>query len=300
MKNKVLVFGLVGESVFMQTNHFHSCGETITIDNIHKEPGGKGFNQAITLARLGIKTTFIGVIGNDYKKVCEDFLNSEQLSYHLVIKNGMSAYATIITDKKGENEVSVYHGVNKLFSRHDVKKYENEFLDTAYVLIQAELPEEVVDEVIKLSKKYGVKVIINPAPAKPFIKKYLNDAFLITPNLQEAKTLFSLDEITIDNLKEQLSKFSLSRVVITLGSKGVIIKNVNKVTYLSALKIKKVVDTTGAGDVFNGALIASLMKDNDLIEACKFAVKVSGMSVQTPYVMPSIPTLKKVEDYTDE
>ena len=102
MKNKVLVFGLVGESVFMQTNHFHSCGETITIDNIHKEPGGKGFNQAITLARLGIKTTFIGVIGNDYKSVCEDFLNSEQLTYHLEIKNGMSAYATIITDKNGE------------------------------------------------------------------------------------------------------------------------------------------------------------------------------------------------------
>ncbi len=300
MKNKVLVFGLVGESVFMQTDHFHSCGETITIDNIHKEPGGKGFNQAVTLARLGVKTTFIGVIGNDYKKVCEDFLNSEQLTYHLEIKNGMSAYATIITDKNGENEVSVYHGVNKLFNQLDVQKYEKEFIDAAYALIQAELPEEVVDEVIKLSKKYEVKVIINPAPAKPFIKKYLKDAFLITPNLQEAKTLLSLDEIKIDSLEKILSKINLSRVIITLGSNGVIIKENEKITHFSAFKIKKVVDTTGAGDVFNGALITSLMKDNNLIEACKFAVKVSGISIQTSYVMPAIPTLKKVEDYKNE
>lgn len=300
MKNKVLVFGLVGESVFMQTDHFHSSGETITIDNIHKEPGGKGFNQAVTLARLGIKTTFIGVIGNDYKNICEDFLNGEQLTYHLEIKNGMSAYATIITDKNGENEVSVYHGVNKLFNRLDVQKYEKEFIDAAYALIQAELPEEVVDEVIKLSKKYDVKVIINPAPAKPFIKKYLKDAFLITPNLQEAKTLLSLGEIKVDSLEKMLSKINLSRVIITLGSNGVIIKENDKITHLSALKIKKVVDTTGAGDVFNGALITSLMRDNNLIEACKFAVKVSGISIQTPYVMPAIPTLKKIEDYKNE
>ncbi len=299
MKNKVLVFGLVGESVFMQTDHFHNSGETITIDNIHKEPGGKGFNQAVTLARLGIKTTFISVIGNDYKKECEDFLNSEKLKYHLEIKNGMSAYATIITDKNGENEVSVYPGVNKLFSRGDVQKYENEFIDAAYALIQAELPEVVVDEVIKLSKKHKVKVIINPAPAAPFIKKYLKDAYVITPNLHEAEILFSI-KLEESNIEERLLKLDLSRVIITLGSNGVIIKENDQITHLPALKINKIADTTGAGDVFNGALIASLIKNSDLIKACKFGIKVSGMSIQTPYVMPSIPTLRKVEDCQNE
>lgn len=295
MKDKVLVFGLVGESVFMQTDHFHETGETVTINTLHKEPGGKGFNQAITLARLGIKTTFIGTIGNDYYTECEKFLKKENLSYHLIVKNGCSAYACILTNKDGENQVSVYPGVNQEFDDDDVRKYEDEFVNAKYVLIQAELPECVVKEVINIAFKHNVKVILNPAPAQPFIKNYLDKVYLVTPNLHEFNTLFSLSCSSAYEIKKSLESIPLSQIIITLGGDGAIIKEDNVITKLEALTQNNVVDTTGAGDVFNGALVSGLMMNKNLGEASRFAIKASSLSVTMPYVMPSIPSLEKVE-----
>lgn len=290
MENKIIVFGLLGESVFMEVDHFHKNGETIIANSIHKEIGGKGINQALACRTLTNKVTFIGCIGNDeYASYAKNYLKSKDLSFHLIEKEGNSAYATILTNKDGENEVTVYHGVNLLFNLNDVKKYEEDILNSHYVLIQGELPEEVIKEVISISKKGNTLVILNPAPAQDYLKKYLTDVWLITPNFQEACVLLNLNNnICLDELITSLKYSDIKRIVITLGKRGALLKDNDEISIIETEKVDRVLDTTGAGDIFNGVLVASLFNGFDFKTSCIKACHVATHSVKYKYVMPSI------------
>lgn len=291
MKSKnVLVFGLVGESIFLNTDHFHQLGETIIIDNVYKEPGGKGYNQAIAIKRMGIDVAFVGCVGQDeFGFLSKKYLEKEGISDYIIMKKNIrSSFATILTDKDGFNQVSVYPGGSHALTISDVDGYEELFDKYEYVLIQLELEEEVTKHIIKLSKKHHNKLVINPAPYKSWINDYLEDAYMITPNLAEALSLFKVSSNNINDLIKKVRKHNILNTIVTLGEKGSLLINNKTSLIVPPLYKVKVVDTTGAGDELTGTIIAMIIKGKSIEEALVYANFASLMSIQKKYVLPSL------------
>lgn len=278
-KPNILIVGLAGQSVFLKCERFHEKGETIHCSGIHTEPGGKGMNQAVAAKRLGGCVTFAYAAGNDADaEICENFLHREGIRSICFRKKDMhTAYASILTDTAGENRVSVYPGASACLSEQDVYALEPEIERCDWMLLQLEIPFAATQVLVQTAKKWNVPVILNPAPAIPLSEDFLKDIFLITPNEQEYRTV------------------KKTPAIVTLGSEGCIVAEAEKHTKIPSVKTSAV-DTTGAGDVFNGALAVQLARGENLISAARFAVAASGLSVQHAYVMNGIPTEEKVKE----
>ena len=272
---KISVIGLGGSSIFMNVDHFHKKGETIAAQSIHEEFGGKGFNQAVACARMGAKVSFLCAVGKDNgAEKASETAKKYGVDGYFVKKDGRSTtLGFILTDKKGENQVTVFR--NAELSAGDVDDFESEIASSDFLLLQNEVPLEVNIRAVEIAKKYGVKIILNPAPIREIPEKIANEVFAVTPNEQESKAIKS-------------GRFS--NVIITLGKKGCLI---NGKTKIKPQKVKAV-DTTGAGDTFNGALAVFLAEGDTLETACKKAVKTSSLSVTKKYVLDSIPNRDEI------
>lgn len=273
---KIAVIGICGRSVFMPVDHFHNPGETIVAKQLAYELGGKGFNQAIAAARMGAEVSFLAAMGDDeITDECEAVLKSDYIKSYIIRKTGQkSAVAFILTDKDGENRVTEYEDAK--LSIEDVLTYEKEISESEFLMIQNEVPEEVNDKALEIAEKYGVKVIYNPAPARENTSTGNFRYFLGTPNEHERSFC---DESRFDNF------------IVTLGKKGCI---VNGSIQIPAIDVKSV-DTTGAGDTFNGYLAACLLEGMKIELAAKYAVAASGLSVGKKYVVGAIPYREEVE-----
>ena len=274
--SKIAVIGLAGNSAFMSVDSFHKSGETVHAKQIHFEPGGKGFNQAVAAARFGAEVSFLGAVGSEYNREIEEFLIKDNIKPYLVKKNDSTAFATILTDANGANQVTVYAGA--CLEANDVNAFEAEIEKADILLLNNEVPLEVNEKAIAAAKKSGTMVVYNPAPSKKLSDYIIKNVDMFTPNEHE-----------ISGLEH------LSNVIITLGSKGCLIKSTGE--QISAAKIDKVVDTTGAGDTFNGVLACELADGKELEKAVKHAVMASGVSVTQRFAATSVPTRKQVFDY---
>lgn len=283
--NKILVVGIVGESVFMKCDHFHKKGETIKVENIYTEIGGKGFNQALTINELGGKVKFVCALGNDIlkDKIIDEINKLDVPMSYFIDENNQSAYATILTNKQGDNQVSVYQGAH--LSKNNLQSIYKEIDDVDYVLLQLEIPYDVNLEIAKYAKLKNKKVILNPAPISE-IHELLNYCDIITPNEIEAISLFG------NNYQEKLINRNFITIV-TRGSKTtILIKDKIEEFEIQRVSVK---DTTGAGDAFNGALVYAIANEMNLQEAIKFASNIASKTVQYDYVLPGILKLKKGE-----
>ncbi len=270
---KITVIGLVGNSVFLNVDKFHVGGETVEAHGIHRELGGKGFNQAVAAARFGADVCFVSAVGKDECKTeCEAFLKDEGIKPILFAKEEGSAFAAIITDASGANRVTEYIGAK--LDIQDVEAIRDEIASSDILMLSNEVPQEVNELAADIAYKNGVKIILNPAPYRKANKDYLDKIFLFTPNEYEAKDL--------DDYKN---------VIQTLGAKGCLIKETGKI--VPGLNLKPV-DTTGAGDTFNGALAASLVLDGDILKAVEVAIKASGISVTKKGAVSSIPRKNEI------
>lgn len=274
---KILVVGLVGESVFMKCDHFHKKAETIIVDHIYDEIGGKGFNQALTIKQLGGSVLFISAVGKDSNgQKCIEDTNKLGLEHIYIEKDLPTAYATILTNKVGENQVSVFHGAK--LERSDLPLIFKEVNNADIILLQLEIDQEITKEIIKFAKENKKTVILNPAPATKLIDEYLMCDLLI-PNEREVIDLFG------ENYLEQISQYPL-KLIVTMGEKGSLLIN-NDVTAYNVEK-QEVVDTTGAGDIFCGTIAYSLSIGETLDKAIKKANELASKSVQYSYVIPTI------------
>lgn len=272
--SKIAVIGMVGNSAFMGVERFAASGETVAAKGVHFEPGGKGYNQAVAAARCGAEVSFLGAVGTEGFESIRDFAVKEGITPVLMQKPGQTAYATIVTDEKGANCVTVYQGPSLTVA--DVVIFFQYIRQADILLLNNEVPEEVNIRAMEIAKKSGVKVIINPAPARKMNAYLLENAFLLTPNEHETAGLESL-----------------SNLVMTLGEKGCLLKETGET--LPAVPLGKVVDTTGAGDTFNGALAVKLAEGASLKDAASFAAVAAGISVTRPYAVTSIPTLIEIK-----
>lgn len=294
MKQKIVIVGISGESIFLQTDHFHRLGETIKATNKVTEPGGKGYNQAVAASVLGANVTYLTTVGNDaYGKYAISYLENKGINVKFrIIDNVPTAYATILTDIYGNNEVTVFSGASSYLNVDDVELIENDIKNADYVLLQLEVSEQVISKILDIAYENNVKVVLNPAPAVlPSNHEIYLKADILTPNEVEARDIFNIPkELDIMGFGEYLKKRIKNIVVITLGSKGCLLVKPNYYKYFEGIKVTAI-DTTGAGDIFNAGLVTMLSFGKTLEEAIEFAIKVSAFSVTKKYVMNAILSL---------
>lgn len=273
---KIAVIGICGNSIFMYADHFHEKGETLVADSVFEEIGGKGINQAVAAARMGADVSFLAAIGDDTDgKACVDVARNQGIKGCFCVKQGMrTTFAFILTDKHGENQVTGYHGAE--LTVDDALGFESEIAESDILLLQQEVPCEVNEMAAQLAKKHGVKVILNPAPIREISDEMAEAVFAVTPNEQEKQAI-------------DIKRFC--NHITTLGSKGCLL---NEETLIPAIEVQ-VVDTTGAGDTFNGVLAVCLAEGMELTRACEYAVTASGISVGRNYVLNAIPYREEIE-----
>ena len=305
MKNKKIKLGFVGlggKSVFMGVDHFHLPGETLHAKTMFTEPGGKGYNQAVAAQRLGADTVFIGAVGNDESgRYCEDFLKSEGVKPVLQkIDEVETACAFILTDARGENQVTVFRGAADFLSADFVRECKEEILSCDMLVLGLECPMEATLEAAEIAFENAIPVILNPAPVQTVDIDILKRCYLITPNQAEAAQLFGLDQnISVRELAEAIIAKGMERAVVTLGGDGALLVDNGNAFKYDALSVKAV-DTTGAGDTFNAAIARALTGGYALREAVVYAMNAASISVTCAHVMDGLPSERELlENYVD-
>ncbi len=299
MKNgKIVVIGSSNTDMVVQSGHLPLPGETVLGGEFIMNPGGKGANQAVASAKLNGDVTFIARVGNDVfgQEAMKGFHSHKiDTSFVVVDRESPSGVALIMVDDKGENCISVALGANAAMQNADIV---NEVISQAsFVLIQLEIPIDVVEHAVKLAEQEGVMVVLNPAPAQILSDDLLALLYIITPNETEAELLTGIkvtNEETARKAAQALKRKGVDVVVITMGAQGAYLLSDEEDQMIASPKVKAV-DTTAAGDTFNGALVVGLSEGMLLIDAIKFANKAAAFSVTRMGAQASVPSRKDIE-----
>ncbi len=296
----IYVVGSSNTDMVVKSHKLPMPGETVMGGNFLMNPGGKGANQALSASRLGGKVNFICKVGNDLfgKQALQQF-KREKIGTDFIVTDALlpSGVALINVDHDGENCISVAPGANSSLKPSEVILAFEDLTPSDILLIQLEIPLDTVIFSIKTAFEKNVKVILNPAPAQYLPDDVLQCLYLITPNETEAELLTGI-RVVNDETAEQASSILVAKgcrnVIITLGSKGAFLytENIRKVIPAPAVTA---VDTTAAGDCFNGALAVGLSEGMALDEAVSFACKVAAISVTRMGAQSSIPLRKEVD-----
>jgi len=281
---EILVIGSSNTDMVIKTEKLPSPGETILGGTFLLNPGGKGANQAVAATRLGGKVTFVGKRGNDlFGNQTVGLLMREGIDTEFFIKDPElpSGVALITVDSNGENMIVVAPGANANLQPEDLPEEIFDSSRYAILLIQLEIPITTVEYAIKKAKEKGIKAILNPAPAQPLSDEILKNVWALTPNEIEAETLTGVsisDTKTCSRAAAVLSNKGVRNVIVTLGEGGAFVSSDSYSGLIPGIKVDAV-DTTAAGDVFNGALAVALAEGKELPEAVKFANKAASISV---------------------
>ena len=264
--------------MFFEVPRFHAGGETIHATGFHEEWGGKGFNQAVAAARQGAEVSFLGKAGSESDaSAIEAFCEKEGIAPHIYFSKPSvepTACAAIMTDGTGETRVTVARGIE--LDAADVEfGFKAAIADADVLLLNNEVPEEVNLRASEIAVENGVKIVFNPAPARPLPPALAERVDLFTPNEFEEAALGEVG----------------GEVVTTLGAKGCRIRSTGEVIPAPPAEA---VDTTGAGDTFNGVLAVRLAEGASLRDACIAANEAAAASVAKRYVLPSIPRRKEI------
>jgi ribokinase len=291
--NKILVIGSSNTDMVVKTDELPLPGETKLGGTFFMNAGGKGANQAVAAARLGGHVTLLTKLGNDiFGKQTLEGLKKENINTNYVSfdENNPSGIALIIVNAAGENCIVVAPGANAHLLAADIEKVEQP-RDAAVILLQLEIPSDTINYVAKLAKVNKQKIILNPAPAQSLDDELLNGLYLITPNETEALDLTGIqvkDENSASAAAEVLLKRGVENVIITLGRGGAFFQNARSRIKVSAPVVKPL-DTTAAGDTFNGAITVAITENMEWGKAMEFAVKAASISVTRMGAQSSIP-----------
>ena len=280
----ILVVGSSNTDMVINSHHLPAPGETIIGSTFFMNPGGKGANQAVAAARLGGHVTFICKTGNDiFGKRSLQLLHAEGIntSYILVDNENPSGIALITVNREGENCIVVASGSNAALRVSDLASLKEIIQKANTVLLQLEIPLSTVEFVAATAKAAGVKVILNPAPAAHLPDQLLKNVDIVTPNETEAEMLTGIpiiDEVSATLAAEKLKSKGIKTVIITMGAQGALLLNDDCCKIIPSISVKAV-DTTAAGDVFNGALAVALSENYSISDAISFACKSAAISV---------------------
>ncbi|MBP1648732.1 MAG: ribokinase [Bacteroidetes bacterium] len=305
VRDGVLVVGSANMDLVVRVERFPLPGETIFGTDFKMFPGGKGANQAVCCAKLGQKVRFVGKMGDD--------LIRERLSASLeqagVIIDSLivdpvepTGTALITVDKNGENEIVVVSGSNMKLRPADVDGVHDIFGSAAVVLLQLEIPLETVVRAAELAHEQQALLILNPAPACSLPASLLRLVDYLTPNESEAQMLTGIPVTRRSSAEAAAKKLvdqGVKNVLLTLGPEGCLLVNSSRAELFPACRVRPV-DTTAAGDAFNGALAFALSRNEELDQAVRFANAVAGYSVTKLGAQRSMPTLTEVEQFMQQ
>ena len=297
---KIVIVGSINTDMIVKVPRIPKPGETILGGKFSTAAGGKGANQAVAAARVGGDVTFIARVGNDMfgKQALEDFESNNINAKYIKTDNAEpSGVALIFVDEKGENSIAVASGANARLSHRDVTEAEEVIKSADILLMQLETPMESVKRAAKIAKEAGVKVILNPAPACPLDNTLLSTLYVITPNESEAELLTDIS-VTDFPSAEKAAFILLDRgvevAIITMGIKGALIKTRELTKIVPGFKVNAV-DSTAAGDVFNGSLVVAMAEGKTLEETVQFANAAAALSVTKLGAQPSAPKRIEIE-----
>lgn len=290
---KILNFGSLNIDFVYAVDEFVKPGETISSLGVTKNPGGKGFNQSVALARAGSLVYHAGLIGEDglfLKELCESVsVNTEFLK----VIDTPSGNAMIEVDKHGSNRIILYGGANQMITETFVDEVLGNFESGDMIILQNEI--SCLSYIIEKAYQKNMRIVLNPSPMNEKItKEMVSKASFIMVNEVEAAELSGMK--TIDECMNKLrSLFPRASIVMTLGKEGVFFEN-EEISIKKEAYTVKAVDTTAAGDTFTGYFISTLLKYNDVKTALDYASKASAIAVTKKGAFPSIPNLREVEE----
>lgn len=300
MKN-ICVIGSLNMDLVVNVDTMPKPGQTLLGYNFKEVPGGKGANQAVSMARLEGNVSMIGKVGNDsFGKTLIEALHNDNVNTDYIHTEDCSTGVAFITvDKNAQNSIVVAPGANFQLTKDDIDKNIDCIKNSDIVVIQLEIPLETVKYALQIAKGLNKYTILNPAPAVKLDDEIIKNVDLLTPNETELEII---SEIKIEN-EDNLSKAAIrviekgvKELIVTLGSKGSLYINEERSFFKTAYKVEAV-DTTAAGDSFTGALSVALSNNKTIEEAIDFASKVGALSVMKEGAQNSIPTLKDVENF---
>lgn len=302
-QRKILVVGSSNTDMVIKTEHLPRPGETVLGGTFFMNPGGKGANQAVAIARLGGYVSFICKTGSDiFGHQSQQLFEEEGIdtSYIFSDSKNPSGVALITVDAHAENCIVVASGANAALLPSDLASAVEAIEEADLVLMQLEIPMDTVEYVAEAAYRKGKKVILNPAPAQALSPSLLRHLSIITPNEMEAEMISGI-RITDENSAREAARaivgMGVECVIITLGAKGALIHCNGADEFIPALRVEAV-DTTAAGDVFNGALTVALAEERSLAEAVRFACKASAISVTRVGAQSSAPYRIEVDIFS--
>ena len=302
--NLICIFGVFVADICFFGNKIPAKGETILGNNYIVGPGGKGSNQAIAAARLNGEVNFITKVGKDsHADMAFSLYKDAGVNIDYIIQDPSlsTGVAGIMIDENGNNAINVFSGAAAHLKNEDIDKNLELIKKSKIFLTQMETPDSTTIYAIKKAKENDCLTILNPAPARKMNKDDFKLLDFFTPNETEAEFYLNKKIDTEQDIKNAAADFlnmGVKNIIITLGEKGSYFANKNEEYFINAFKLKnEVVDTTGAGDAFNGALAVALAKDFSYKDAILFANKVAGISTTRLGAAVSMPLLKKVEEY---
>ncbi len=298
--SRIIVIGSSNTDMVIKTEKLPVPGETILGGTFLMNPGGKGANQAVAAARLGGKVTFLTKRGNDlFGNQAVGLLMREGIDTQYIVKDPElpSGVALITVDSAGENSIVVAPGSNGNLLSEDIPSVIFEVGKYEILLLQLEIPIETVEFSAVTASEHGIKVILNPAPACKLPDNLLKHTWLITPNETEAEALTGIkinNIISAENAAVSLQERGVKNVIITLGEAGAFVKSDNYSGIVPGVKVIPV-DTTAAGDVFNGALAVAISEGKELNEAVLFANIAASISVTRMGAQASAPYRNEIK-----
>jgi ribokinase len=284
MKPSIVVVGSSNTDMVIKAARLPAPGETVLGGHFFMNPGGKGANQAVAAQRLGGAVTFIAKVGIDiFGQQSVRLFQNEGLDISQIISDpeNPSGIALITLGEAGENCIAVASGANAALLPADLEKAHKKITSADLVLMQLEIPVETVAYVAALAAQHGRKVILNPAPAAPLPDALFQHISILTPNETETEILTGIkigEQSTMERAAARLHSRGVETVIITLGAQGAFISSGTTKERVAA-PVVEAVDTTAAGDVFNGALAVALSEGQSLKDAVTYGCKAAAISV---------------------
>lgn len=299
----ITVVGSLNMDLVTQSDRLPTPGETVMGNDFKQVPGGKGGNQAAAAGKLGYPVKMVGCVGQDAMgKILKASLKDSGVDVENVLEKDTAStgVASIVVDKEGRNFITVAPGANYELSVDDIKDLSQEITSSNLLLVQLEIQLDTVREALKIAKAAGKMTVLNPAPAVELDQEILENTDILTPNETELEILSGLKADTLENIKiagrKLIKEKGVKDIVVTLGGKGAMHITKDSSKHYEGYKVN-VVDTTGAGDSFNGAMAIYLSQGKTMDEAIKFAMKVGAVTVTREGAQTSLPTLAEVESF---
>ena len=299
----VTVVGSFVVGLTLRADRFPVSGETILARDFDLGPGGKGSNQAVQVARLGGDVEFVSLIGSDeFASIATELYEREGVgtTYLTSTPERNTGVGFIILDAEGDNRILLDPGTNEMFTPEHVAASTDRIANSEVVITQLEIPSDTAVEAMRLAKENDAVSILNPAPVRPLDPEAFRHIDLLTPNQTEARVLLGLEPDDPANdldICGRLLELGVGKVILTRGAEGATIVAPDGTSHVESFSVE-VVDSTGAGDAFNGTLATALSSGSPLQDAVRRAAAGGALACTALGVIPALPYAKDVDALT--